>query len=99
VSRADGGGRRIAIGLLDGQFRPLPAKDLTIVLAKPEAGIEPLRLSATRVDENNWQIDHALPPALGSWQVRIEILVSDFEKIVLEDRMELGDNPRWRSSP
>jgi hypothetical protein len=34
--------------------------------------------------------DHRVQlPMLGGWQVRVEILVNDFEKISLEDRIEL----------
>jgi len=99
VSPAEGAGKRISIAVLDGQFGPLNAKELTVVLAKPAAGIEPLRMPATRLEGNNWQVDQVVLPALGSWDARIEILVSDFEKIVLEDRIELGDGPRWRSWP
>jgi hypothetical protein len=41
-------GRRIAVTVLDGQFAPLPAKEVTLLFAKPEAGIEPLRMPATQ---------------------------------------------------
>jgi hypothetical protein len=34
-------GRRITIGVLDGEFRPLAAKEVELFLSKPDAGIEP----------------------------------------------------------
>jgi copper transport protein len=80
-------GRRITVTVLDGQFAPLPAKEVTVLLAKPDAGIEPLRMPATYVEGASWRIDHVQLPAGGNWQVRVEILVSDFEKITLEDKM------------
>jgi copper transport protein len=80
-------GRRITVTVLDGQFGPLPAKEVTVLLAKPDAGIEPLRMPATHVEGASWRIDHVQLPAGGNWQVRVEILVSDFEKITLEDKI------------
>src|SRR5262249_49498981 len=80
-------GRDIVVTVLDGQFGPLRAKDVTLVIARPESGIEPLRLPAGRLDESRWKIDRVQLPVLGDWQLRLEILVSDFDKIVLEDRI------------
>jgi len=71
------------------KFGPLLAKEVTLVLAKPEAGIEPLRLPATHVESTIWRIDRVHLPMLGDWRVRVEILVNDFEKIPLEDRIDL----------
>jgi copper transport protein len=89
VEPADGADHRILVSVLDGQFAPLPAKELALVFAKPEAGIEPLRISATLIEGVNWRIDHVQLPALGDYHLRVEILVSDFEKIVLEDEVRL----------
>ena len=86
IEPAAGGGRQITVTVLDGQFGPLLAKEVTLVLAKPEAGIEPLRLPAAHVENTNWRIVHL--PILGDWQVRVEILISDFEKVTLEDKVE-----------
>jgi copper transport protein len=82
-------GRQITINLLDGEFRPLFAKEVVLVLSKPEAGIERLRLPATRQDPTIWRIERVRLPMAGRWQARLEILVSDFEKIEVEDQIEL----------
>jgi copper transport protein len=89
IEPAAGGGRQITVSVLDGQFGPLLAKEVTLVLAKPEAGIEPLRLPAIHVESTIWRIDRVHLPMLGGWRVRVEILVNDFEKIPLEDRIDL----------
>ena len=83
------GGYRISVTVLDGRFAPLRAKEVTLVLAKPEAGLEPLRIPATLIETVNWRIDHVRLPALGDCRLRVEILISDFEKIELEDRIRL----------
>ncbi len=89
VEPADGADHRILVTVLDGQFAPLRAKEITLVFAKPAAGIEPLRISAKLMEGVNWRIDHVQLPALGDCQLRVEILVSDFEKIILEDEIRL----------
>jgi copper transport protein len=83
------GGRQITVTVLDGQFGPLAAKEVTLVLAKPAAGIEPLRLAAKHVDGATWRVDGVSIPVPGRWTVRVEILVSDFEKVVIEDHIDL----------
>ena len=83
-------GRRVVVTLLDGQFSPLAAKEVTLVLAKPDAGIEPLRMAAQNVEATIWRVDAIRLPTGGRWRVRLEILVSDFEKIALEDEIDLA---------
>jgi copper transport protein len=83
-------GRSVVVTLLDGQFSPLAAKEVTLVLAKPDAGIEPLRMAAQNVEATIWRVDAIRLPMGGRWRVRLEILVSDFEKIALEDEIDLA---------
>lgn len=89
IEPARGGSRRITLTLLDGRFGPLPAKAVTLVLSKPDAGIEPLRLPAKQADGGTWQVDDLRLPMAGRWRVRIEILINDFEKIGIEDETDL----------
>jgi copper transport protein len=89
VERVGAEERQFAISLLNGQFGTLPAKEVVLVLSRPDAGIEPLRLDAARVDETIWRIDDVRLPVAGRWHVRVEILVSDFEKTTVEDDADL----------
>jgi copper transport protein len=82
-------GQRITITLLDGEFRPLSAKEVVLTLSKPDAGIEPLRLPATRQGDATWHIEGLRLPMPGRWHGRVEILVNDFEKTTIEDEFEL----------
>jgi copper transport protein len=84
-------GRRIILNLLDGEFRPMTAKEVMLVLSQPDAGIEPLRLVATHVEATIWHIDGVRLPPSGRWRVRVEILISDFEKIAIEDEVDLSE--------
>jgi copper transport protein len=63
------------------------------VLANPAAGIEPMRRGAAHAGESNWRIDDLRVPVAGRWNVRIEILVSDFDKVTVEDTVTLPRVP------
>ena len=81
--------RRIMVTVLDGQFGPLPAKEVTLFFSSKASGIEPLRLSASRVEGATWSVENVALPAIGRWLVRVEILVNDFEKVSIEDEIDL----------
>jgi copper transport protein len=79
--------------LLDGAFRPLAAQEVTLVLANPAAGIEPMRRIARRAGETNWRIDDLRIPVAGRWTLGVEILISDFDKVTVEDTVALPSLP------
>ena len=70
-------------------YAPLPAKEVTLFFSSAASGIEPLRLSATYVEGAAWSVENVALPAIGRWQVRVEILVNDFEKVSIEDEIAL----------
>ncbi|MFL6798747.1 MAG: copper resistance CopC/CopD family protein [Xanthobacteraceae bacterium] len=83
------GTRTFTFNVLDGKFEPLAAKEVSLVLAKPKAGLEPLRLPAVHVEEAVWRVRDVRLPQAGRWRLGVEILVNDFEKISIEDEVEL----------
>ncbi len=90
--RADSASARIQV--LDGAFRPLAAKEVTLVLANPAAGIEPLRRAAARAEgEASWRVDDLRIPVGGRWTLRVEVLITDFDKAMLEDTVMLPRLP------
>ncbi len=78
----------VAIYPMTADFTPMEAKEVTLVLSKADAGLEPLRRAATRVD-GVWRIDDVQIPLAGVWQIRIDILISDFEIAKLSGEIEL----------
>jgi copper transport protein len=78
------GGRRITIVVLDHKSEPLSAKEVALTLAKPDAGIEPLRLHAVYVEATIWRIADARIPLPGRWVARVEVLINDFEKVIID---------------
>jgi copper transport protein len=85
-------GAHASIQVLDGELRALAAKEVALVLSNPAAGIEPLRRIATSEGDSLWRLDDLRIPLAGRWRLRVEVLVNDFDRIVLEDDVEL---PRW----
>ncbi len=75
--------------LMNGDFGPLPAKEVTLTLANAVAGVEPIKRSATRPGDGTWQIIDLPIPVPGRWSVRIDILVSDFELAKLEGEIDI----------
>ncbi len=79
----------VTLHLLNGEFGPLDAKEVDFILSNPEAGIEPLRWRAAPLQGGAWRVDDVQVPFGGRWRARVEILVSDYERIAIEDAIEL----------
>lgn len=78
-----------SIMIMSGDFAPLEAKAVTLVLSNPASGVEPIRRPATKVGDGKWRVDGLNVPFAGRWSVRVDILVSDFELVKLEDEIDL----------
>jgi len=86
-------GAHVSIQVLDGELRPLAAKEITLVFSNPAAGIEPVRRIAANEDDSLWRIDDLRIPLAGRWRLRVEILISDFDRVALDDDVELPRLP------
>jgi copper transport protein len=89
-------GADVAIEVLDGEFRPLTAKAVTLFLSNSAQGIEPMRREAQSLGGDAWRVDDFRIPIAGRWRLRVDILVDDFDKESLEDDVLL---PRAPSAP
>ena len=78
-----------ALQLLDGNFGPLAAREVTLALSLPERGVEALERKATPGPDGNWYVRNVALPVAGRWHVRIDALITDFQKVTLEDDFEL----------
>ncbi|BAV47951.1 copper resistance protein CopC [Mesorhizobium loti] len=75
--------------IMTGDFGPLDAKEVTLVLSKPDSGIEPMKRAATKPGDGSWRVDNLVIPVPGRWTVRIDILVSDFDMVKIEAPIEI----------
>jgi len=89
----DARGARVSVLVLDGEFRPLAAKEVVLVVSNAASGIEALRRAAASMGDGGWQIEDFRIPVAGEWRLRVEILVSDFDKVMLEQAVMLPRAP------
>ena len=52
-----------------------------------------MRYAATRVGDNAWRVEGLRIPLAGRWQLRVELLVTDFDKVTIEDAVTLPRMP------
>jgi copper transport protein len=74
----------ISLAIQDSAFGPLDAKAVTVSLSNPVAGIEPIRRAAVHLDGVIWRVDDLILPAPGVWQVKVDVLVTEFSQVTLE---------------
>jgi copper transport protein len=77
-----------SILIMTGDLGPLDAKEVTLVLANPAAGIEPIRIPTRKSVDGPWRADLTVPRP-GHWSLRIDILISDFELTRLEGTVDI----------
>jgi copper transport protein len=75
--------------IMTGDFGPLDAKAVTLVLSKADSGIEPIKRPATKPGDGTWRVDNLVIPISGRWNARLDILVSDFEMVKIEAPIEI----------
>jgi copper transport protein len=81
------GPTRASMVFLTGDFAPLDPREVTVILSKPDSAIEGIARKAERASDGTWTVDKFILPMAGKWHVRIDVLVTDFDKIILEDEI------------
>jgi copper transport protein len=89
VSPGRVGTDEFVLQLMNGDAAPLAAKEATLILSLPERGIEPLERAAQLGADGYWHVRDVPLPYPGRWHLRIEALVTDFEKVALEDDLNV----------
>jgi copper transport protein len=89
VSPGKVGVDHFVLQLMNGEGTPLAAKEATLTLSLPERGIEPFERKAVLGADGYWSVRGVAIPFAGRWHLRIDALVTDFEKITLEDDFDV----------
>lgn len=76
--------------IMTGDFGPLDAKEVTFVFSNPGAGIEPIRRKAAKGGDGSWRVTDLVLPLPGTWTIRLDILISDFEMTRIEGEIAVG---------
>jgi copper transport protein len=89
VSPAEVGSDNFVLQLMNGDASPLAAREATLILSLPERGIEPFERKAVLGADGYWHLRDVPLPFSGHWHLRIDALVTDFEKVSMEDDFDV----------
>jgi copper transport protein len=87
------GPNRLAVVPMSPDFAPLEAKEVVVTLGLAAAGIEGLERKVVPTRDGPWVGEGLTLPLPGRWSVRVDLLVTDFDKIVLEGEIEIPGTP------
>lgn len=77
------GATNARLAIVSGRAEPMEPKEVRLSLAKPDEGIERLERGARRTG-TAWLVEGLALPVPGLWQLKVDILVDDFETTRLE---------------
>jgi copper transport protein len=80
----------VSATVLSGEMEPLEPQELIFFFRNSGAGIEPIERHARRTGDGHWAVKGLVLPVAGQWTLRAEVLISDFDKEVLEDEIEIS---------
>jgi len=83
------GADEFVLQLMNGDASPLAAKEATLTLSLPERVIEPVERKATLGPDGYWHVRGVRLPLPGRWHMQIDALVTDFQKVTLEDDVDI----------
>jgi copper transport protein len=89
VSPGKVGANDFVLQLMTGDAALLPAKEATLILSLPERGIEPMERRAVLGPDGYWHVRGVALPLPGRWRMQIDALVSDFQKVSLQDELQV----------
>jgi copper transport protein len=92
LSAAPPGAVTLHLMLADGDFVPLDPQEVRIDLTDPIAGIGPLTVKASREDAGVWSTAPITLPSPGPWEVKLLLLISDFEQVTLSGELAAEGN-------
>ena len=75
--------------IMDADFSPLNAKEVTFVLSNPALGVEQIKRKASKRTDGAWLVSDLVLPLPGIWQVRLDVLISDFKIERIEGEIQI----------
>ena len=80
---------RADIIIMNGDFGGLDARQVELTIENAAAGIEAISRPATKGADAIWRVEQFPIPRGGRWDVRVDILVNDFEKVRLDGQIDI----------
>jgi copper transport protein len=69
---------------------PLAPREVEVIFARPDAGVEPIRVEAMPTEDGPWQAGPLTLPLSGAWNVTLRVLISDFQSVTLQGTITLA---------
>ncbi|EKU31636.1 MULTISPECIES: copper resistance CopC/CopD family protein [Alcaligenes] len=82
----------LTVSLYEPDFSPLKAQEVEVIFSNPQAGVESITFPAELTRQDQWEVSNVELPHLASWDIRIQVLISDFERIHLDSTLDLQAN-------
>jgi copper transport protein len=89
LSAAPPGAVSLRVSLADGDFNLLEPQEVRLTLTDPVAGIGPLAVEVARAEPGLWTTAPVTLPTPGPWEVRLMLLISDFEQVTLTGELKV----------
>jgi copper transport protein len=80
---------RASVVIMTGDFGGLDAKEVQLTIENKAAGVEAIARPAIKGGDAVWRVEQLPIPQGGRWDVRLDILIDDFRKIILEGAIDL----------
>ncbi|TVR06838.1 MAG: copper resistance protein CopC [Salinarimonadaceae bacterium] len=90
VAPGRAGPNAISATVFDDTFAPFDPMEVTVLLSLPARGLEPVETRLTRGADGVWTGTGTMLPLPGIWTARIEILIDDFTREIIEGEMEIA---------
>jgi copper transport protein len=81
---------RASIAIMTGDFGGLDAKEVQLTMENKVIGIEPIVRPAKKDSDGLWRVDQLPIPSAGRWDIRVDILINDFEKTILDGEINIA---------
>ena len=75
--------------IMTGNFGPLDAREVSLTIANPAAGVEPISRAAYKPGDGTWRIEGLTIPLPGLWAARLDIQVADATTVALEGEVAI----------
>ena len=89
VAPAARGPNLITLHLFDAEGKPLTPQQVTIEISRPAAGIEAITHPMATTAPGLYRWEGAQMPLAGEWNLRLLVLISDFEEIRFDTRIPI----------
>ncbi|WP_333834639.1 copper resistance CopC/CopD family protein [Rubrimonas sp.] len=84
------GANRVVIRPLDADFAPFAPLEVELFFSHPASGLGPFALRAEPAQDGTWTVETVHLPASGVWDMRLDLLITDFRKEMIGGEMMMA---------